>query len=288
MSLVALLCFLTAPVKANTDEVSATPSVTILNEYEYIKALKAQTDEELKKNGFSDEEVKKVKELDYKKELKERSKLANEKLKNMGYTKEQIKLLREYDGSEESVQALAATATITSNLISASSSQYKVNFNWSWSSCPVYLLDDVISCVWKATNQSGANANIAYTSANHTIYYKMVETGYTYSSTGSITRKDDYHMIAMYFDMGDSSGTMGTTYAYKGGGSVTLTAPVSGSISEIMMRFEYGHTYVAFKPSVSFSSSGSYGIGVSYSYNCSMEDYSMHRYTQYGQTLDPQ
>jgi len=77
---------------------------TILSESVYSEGLqyverKGMTDEELKEQGLSDQQIEEIRSLSYEERLLERASYSDEQLTAMGYTSEQIQILREYDGS---------------------------------------------------------------------------------------------------------------------------------------------------------------------------------------------
>lgn len=156
----------------------------VINEYLRIKEMKQLNNDTLKKMGLSDSSIEELKKLDYKEELRKRSKLSDKNLIGMGYTQSQIKLLKNYDGSEASTMALSASAYIYSHIVSAISTRFVVGFTWSWTCCPAMLESDVIGVAWQATSPQGYTMNVAYNSNNsyHKVRYKDTRTGSTYYS----------------------------------------------------------------------------------------------------------
>ncbi|SHI07848.1 hypothetical protein [Clostridium grantii] len=279
---IMLSCLILMPTTALA---SSNSNTITINEYEQYKSLKELKDFELEELGYTKEDIKEFKNLDYKKELKDRSKLSKEQLKNMGYSDEKINGLKSYDGSEEQTSTLSATLSLSSNIYSASATKYKVNFNWAWSSAPIFWGNDVVGCAWSGTNPSSQPMNLAYSSNSyHTIYYKWTDTGKTYSQTGAITRLNDYGLVAMHFSEGTNLGEGIGTYAYKGSGRIEVNTINSATSQEICMRFEYGHNTIGLKPSVSASGSG-VGLNISFSWYIDTIATSMHRYNRYGSTL---
>lgn len=264
----------------------------VINEYLRVKGMQQLDNITLKKMGLSDNQIEKLKKLDYKSELTKRSKLSDDTLKNMGYTQSQIELLKKYDGSEVMTAALSASATIYSSIYSASATNFTVSFHWDWSCCPVCLDTDVIGAAWNATSPQGYQMNIAYNSSGsyHVVRYRNTGTGSTYYQGQSITRKDDYHLVGLYFNEGwtayKDSPYAPTQYWYAdyGYGQISVSATSGATVQEICMRFEYGHSQLGVTPSVEVSSSGA-SIGITFSWFVSEEDWSMHRYDRYGNTL---
>ncbi|WP_343019616.1 hypothetical protein, partial [Clostridium celatum] len=81
----------------------------VVNEYTVIKSLQEKTNEELSESGFSDDEIAKLREFDYEKELRKRSELNISELKEIGYTDNEIKLLKskEEEWTEQDIEERA-------------------------------------------------------------------------------------------------------------------------------------------------------------------------------------
>lgn len=262
-------------------------SVTTFNEYEAYKYYISLSDSELLELGFTSEDIDYLRSFNYKEELIKRSKFSNEQLSSLGYSDEEIKKIKTYDGSEDVEPYLFAEATIYSSLSSASSSRFVVDFSWNWSSCPVFIKSDIIAVVWNATNSSGGTMNAAINKSSsrtyHNVTYYDTYTGKYSTESKPFSIKNEYSGASSTFSMGYNYGDGYMRWANKGRGAVTIDA-VAGSIYELLMRFEYGHTYIVGSPSFSISGSGA-SIGISFNATTRTEDFSSHRYRSNGTTV---
>lgn len=246
--LVALVISLTllAPAFAKDAVISETK---IINEYQSIKELKQKTDSELKNQGYSDAEIKELRKLDYAAELKERAKLDNQILKNLGYTDDQIKKLKSFKGTEDEINALAATITFDAYHINFwydtvnKRSYWKTGFSWSWSSKPIYLSTDVIGAGWTPTMSlltAESYETVTYTPTTiptppaYTKKYSFALAG-TNSAQAKHPLWDSYNLM----------------WASKGSGYVKVTA--GGEIKDMQMKIAYGHTQLSISnPSIAY------------------------------------
>ena len=263
-------------------------TVTTINEYDAYKYYISLSDAELLEGGFSKDDITYLRNLDFKAELKKRADLPTSELRDLGYSDQEINKLRTYDGSDN-IQPYAATGLITSNLYKASPTQFKIMFNWSWSSCPVFMKTDMIAIVWSATSPSGLalNSSLDKSSSNtyHNVTYYDTYTNKSTTKSIPVYPKNEYGGASSSFSVaGVSEGYGYICWASKGGGQITVNAVGNSSISELFMRFEYGHTYIAGTPSFSISGSGS-SIGISFNATTKTEDFSSHRYKSNGQTV---
>ena len=261
-------------------------TVTKINEYDAYKHYISLSDAELLESGFSKDDITYLRNLDFKAELKKRANLPTSQLIELGYSDREISKLRTYDGSDN-IQPYAATGLLTSNLYKASPTQFKVMFNWSWSSCPVFIRTDIIAVVWSASNSSALNMNAAIdksqTNTYHNITYYDTYSGKYTTDKRPFDINHEYAGASSSFSLGYNYGDGYMRWAPKGGGQITINAP-EGPIYELLMRFEYGHTYVTGTPSFKISGSGP-SIGISFNATTKTEDFSSHRYRSNGQTV---
>lgn len=260
-------------------------AVTTYNEYEAYTYYLSLSDSELLNIGFSQDDIDYLRNFDFEEAVRERASLSNDKLNALGYSSDQISALKSTRDSGIIDSRAFATATIYSSLSSASTSRFKVNFSWSWSSCPVFIREDIIACVWNGTNSSGQPLNVAVdkSSLSHTVKYYDTYSGKTTSESKSYSIKNEYSGVSSKFRMGYNYGDGYMRWAKSGSGSVTVKG-TGGSIKEVLMKFEYGHTYITGSPSFSIAGSGS-SIGISFNATTKTEDYSTHRYSSDGKTL---
>lgn len=175
-------CFACATSLEETKVVSSTSEAL-----QYIQNKQA-TDEELKRKGYSESEIKEIREFSYEEAMLERAKCSDAELHAIGYTDEQIKILRAYDGSEltENSPVLAATAVCTGtayfNGYNSSLSKLSFVYKFTWNVKPFWCGTDTMAVSWRAIAPNATTINTSATSRRATIYYYSTTTGNYYSS----------------------------------------------------------------------------------------------------------
>lgn len=273
---------------------------TKVNEYDMYKKLISKTDKELEKIGMKKENIKKLRSIDFNKELKKRSKLDEKTLKNMGYEKEQIKALKDiYKDTTESknnenlnetvklnqvyAAGLFADVYLTTKLIGYSTSKLTIRYNWRWSNLPViYTGDDVVGFAWEGTNSSGSPLNVAIDTAYS--YHKLKQVNTDTSTISYITKSLNvdraYGSAKSTFRLGRS--TEGMTLWYQEGYGNIVVKTTGSSIKEVAMTIAYGHTTYAFSsPSISFPG----GFSISMGWRTDEMDKVVARYTSGGSKI---
>jgi hypothetical protein len=271
-----------------------------LTEYDLYKQMISKTDEELKKQGLNDEEIKELRNFDFNKVLLERAKLNNDELKKMGYTDEQIfKLKKLYGQIKDTRQAkdkisvqdiyaagIFADLILTTWLVSGSDTSITVGFSWRWSNLPVYYGGrDVIAVIWQGTNTNGQPINVSIdTSAS---YHKVQETNTTSPQLdGKVTNlsfevEDYYHSAKSEFQLGYRIEDMIGWYQ-NGWGVIKVNRTGSHYIKEVAMKISYGHTYILVNPGVSFSP---ISFSINFNWNCENMATENAIYSKYGKRI---
>ena len=257
-----------------------------ISELEYFKELKSQTNEELISKGMTPDQIKYIKNFDLISELQERAKLSNEQLKDMGYSDNDIKQLRvslskKNINEDEIIKEIrGATLNLVLGSAIASKSKYTFNYSFRWSSCPIFIQDDLLAATWSATGSNGSPVNVAINKSSSFLTVKYKSTG------GAPNMKDttykwnpihEYRAAKIQFDMGYNMGSGMSYWTYYGSGKLVLDAVVSNTIYEVYLKFGYGHSVVTGTPSVSFSGSGP-SIGMSFGWTTQNEETYSVRY----------
>ena len=201
-----------------------------------------------------------------------------------GYNDKEIAILRKYNGGrlEDHAELKAITGTLTiakPNIVTSSGSAFKLTVKWSWDHCPIVQAKDVFAIAWKPTfGKENGNLRLVTSKSSHKVTYSLID-GTTKTYNKSITNVTPCATAKSEFQMkGDR------IIHYNGGvdvvewaseGKLTLyfeTTYNSAFMTAIDMVFGYGHTYLGASPSVSFDSSGTAGIGISFGWNTSEAD----------------
>lgn len=150
----------------------------ITNEFEMLEELNLKSKKELVSLGYNSEEIDNLKENVYLKELleetKRRTTLSSEELKKYGYTNEQITELKKLENKETITVAEAKALSPTVSLSGRATSfnynaskdmtYFKANFSWNWSSRPLVRHTDIIALGWNGDfyldRSAGSNYNV--------------------------------------------------------------------------------------------------------------------------------
>ncbi|KJR49317.1 hypothetical protein UF75_0395 [Desulfosporosinus sp. I2] len=240
-----------AIVTESTQDTSILVSKTVTNEYDKYKELTSKSDQTLLQEGYSKEDLKKLRSIDYKAELKKRvvenAKLDDETLNKKGYTPEQIMQIRSYVGTEDQLQALSASLYLSTYVLSHSKSSSLSTANlrtdWTWTSAPILEMQDVVAAAWsEGMYLQSANS---YATAS---YYNQSSDVYHHTETYSVTPNLN-NGASVTFNV--LSASYPGTYA-KTGQFGTYVSKQS-SVLELAVKTQYGHSTIFVRPSVSFS-----------------------------------
>lgn len=254
---------------------------TLVTDYDYYNNVSKKNDEELKELGFSEEEIKALRDFDYTEELKSRALLDNKTLEFMGYSEADIiylrKLLTENSNEEMFTTfnnggtdsgGVFATLRLTTYKISKTNNQVMIGFEWIWDKLPVFYGGrEMVAAVWNGTNNSGQPLNVRINDSNASSYQYIVNqnnlngprtTKYTF------TVDDYYHAAYSSFHMGSRVEEL-IDWAKSGYGRITLNASGTSAIKEVALKLKYGHTRIGIgSPGVSFAP---VSLGISFTAN---------------------
>lgn len=241
-----------------------------MNEYDMYCELKEKSDEELSIEGYSNKEIKEIKNFDFEEAIKQRAKLPTETLLKYGYTQKEIEELKELEKLETIPTAVlkeisrdtlgssirvAKKGTILENGTKVNYVDLKYSFKWK--RVPVIMFIDFVAI---AFNSSNSNQFI----------YKIVSDG-THKLTANLTELETgsktSQIVSWKFDtnsqkavsakfavgMKNSSGKV-THMCYSGSGTIRLTN--TSSKSRLYIDACYGHTIINIAPSFSVNLKG--------------------------------
>ncbi|HYF82484.1 MAG TPA: hypothetical protein VEB00_05595 [Clostridia bacterium] len=220
-----------------------------ISEIEMLETLKNMTDAELSKQGYSKNDIKKLRSLDYAEKLKERAKYSEETLKSMGYSDEKIEMLKNFDGSQEQVTALSATLSIDgfTGMYSYSSSTNQTKHSgivsWEWDYAPVWAFTDIIGASWF---EGWHLSSTAY----HNVYYEhSLGTRATQTSKKSFSAVETIAAKSTFPVTGTVYGDL--DYMWARSGYVNLIIYIAGNELNSNIMIKYGHRQVVGTPSIS-------------------------------------
>lgn len=119
MTMLLSMCATAVAEEIEMEEVIASFTT---NEYDSVMKLKQTSDAELKKLGYSAEDIAAIRSFSFEKAFLERAQLPENELYGLGYNADQINLLKSYDGSslEDNPQIKGLIAKITGNITKGS------------------------------------------------------------------------------------------------------------------------------------------------------------------------
>ncbi|WNY27779.1 hypothetical protein [Methanolapillus ohkumae] len=217
-----------------------------INEFEFVSNLSKQSEKSLKISGFSDDDIKIIKNYDN--EFKKHIKLINEtysddELIGFGYTKNEVELIRNFDSSAKTSADLAANMTVKFTILeplkynsSKNETTIKVKYEYQWTRLPVWAFTDSFALGWNDINL-GPNTSI------HTYGYSPVTINYykgstlTKSVSGS-SSVDGFYGTKYQFPMQISSAPQ--SHAMNGIGTVSLKR--QGDVSDVRFHIYYVHS----------------------------------------------
>lgn len=243
-----------------------------VNEYDlYVHNLQKEK-AALTKAGYSVQTIENSRTYEFENRILALGELSEDALAMRGYTNEQIKLIKEYDGTplEEATQMRAALPTMTAKLSAGdcSTQHISVHLTWTWSAAPAtYVFQDSVAVLFHTYNSSGleipARYHTSYTQSMVTYLNYLTGAFYSTRST-SLTSKNVFQHVQTKFDRLDDAYA---AYVASGSFNCYLYLPdeINSSIAFGTFIFEYGC------PRTSVEYSISYPAGISISFGTTVD-----------------
>lgn len=244
-------------------------SVTI-SERDMIHDLQQLSDEELKKLGYTDNEISELRQVNDEYVVKVMRAKTDEELLSMGLTPRQIDIIRNSGNitlaASESFGKVTYTIQKISYTYKSSNTKLQLRATWQWSSSPVFVMTDTFACT---TSDSKFTKESASCVAN----YRLSKGGTILKRTNpSVKTKSSgrgtYVEIPMAYLHSDGIRKM---KAFDGILNVTFKA-TGEKISSVGASSKYIHSKVGVTPSVSFRS-GDIGFSPTIGYDSGPEAY---------------
>lgn len=241
---------------------------TEYNEYEMYKSISSKTDKELLEEGYSNKDIKYIRDFDYEAAVRERANLPEETLKLYGYNENEIKELKSFAVSKNIPEASLmsiARATLGSSIRTkkvgyvtenGKSVRYvDLQYTFQWKKVPFFILSDLVVIAFNSNNASAYSYKVV--SGNN------MKTNMTNLSTGAVTTNtyswvfdtSSTKAVSAKFPVGikDANGNL-THMCWTGIGLIRLTNPDTSS--RLYIDACYGHTTINIVPSFSINISG--------------------------------
>lgn len=281
VTLILSMCLIAVAEEVEREEVI--DSFTI-SEYDSVMELKQTSDAELKKLGYSTEEIATIKDFSFEKALLERAQLSEEELYNFGYNAEQISLLKSFDGEalENAPHMMAVFGTLTGSIAKVgnpSTNSSKAIFSWEWSHAPLVcgVLQDIVACGFTGTAFGSLPTVITVDERSCVVDY--------YGNSSKVGSKypivnvsAPHGMVNAKFKMVEGFVGQQNAWAKKGSFTVSIKEEdISNNLYSSTYTFAYGHTIIQVNPTVNLIP-GSNGL-VTLSFNTGVDSIYHHSRT---------
>lgn len=235
----------------------------VISEYDLYKDLSQKSDSELKLEGYSDKNIKELREKNPKAELKKLSEKSILELKALGYDQERInaiysvKNLDENQISDEVLRVVWAKVELTlrslsyttTGTLTKGTTNARLMATWKWDLCPSTTYIDKLVFSW--------GKSLASKDADITIKHYSSTDRVKKTTKGTVAEKDPNHGCALEIKF---------IAGLKNGGNAYITLYSSQqALKNIECKVTYGHSMVTLTPSVSWN-------GASVSFGTSTKD----------------
>lgn len=236
-------------------------SEVTFNEYLMAKQLLEKSDTELYKMGYSIEEVKELRNIDYEQIIYERyiEKYGTSNMSKNLTAKEFVNTL-----TIDQLSMLTASCTVSHRLDprdyyydSGTNKTYaRITFSWSWNSEPIWKGTDIIGFGWDS------NMYVDTSTSFVNVYY--------YSTFDGNRTRTEQHSFTQYITNNVSDTFELSQPEYPKNGSGTLRLYCTGKNQNLGVSYKYGHTYVGVTvPGISIGS----GAGISFGFTGMVTEY---------------
>lgn len=240
------------------EELIKDPDVVILNEIDIMSDLKKQTDDTLKKDGFSEKAIQEIREFDPRIEIKKLSCKSEDELKSLNFTDTEINKIQSVkDLPLEHIDSavtygVGAKVALTLKKIkyvkAKSATRGVIKATWAWNRQPSTQNYDLLAFSW------GKNFGSLDSESFGKAYCKDVHGKVWDTQNLKIWDKNPNSGCAFKFKI------RGGGYGYISSGYAQVTMRHSEkAINSVETRVTYGHTAVSLEPSVSWN-----GISVTF------------------------
>lgn len=229
----------------------------VMNEYDYIVAIRSASAEEQALMSVSSEEAEYIKSNAIESELMYRAGLPEEELRDFYcYTDEAIQLLKAYDGSRlEDVPVMrTAMASLSAGIgeLVKSGTRVGVIYTWTWDYMPNILSTDRVALSWEGTYKNGLTNNMQFDAYNSfcNVHYRHGDATQSTTTIKTFESNNLYRGAGAKFAMGSSSkwAKGGALYMY-----VNLVNQTDGPLLyQLSAHAEYAHYTFATSVGVTF------------------------------------
>lgn len=249
------------------NETNTQTQETTINEYEYYQKIISMSDEELMKQGCSEQEIREIRNFSFEDEIRKRAALDDDTLHKYGYTDEEIDELRSF-ARKRSISnndvARIAEATLTTSFslrqqgtrVSAGVTFRYVDtlYTWQWNRIPFFVLNDMIAIYFGSDD---ANEYRYDKCCDGEVKYEVTEmfTGNekTYSTNWETKKENDGRTVHATIPLGIKNAGTGVLERFTYSGIAQLRIESRGLNNCLYIDAVYGHSQIQISPSFSLS-----------------------------------
>ncbi len=250
----------------------------IVNEYKALKKLNKELEEFEKSKGdikplleiegYSEKDlyiIKNYKEV-YKNKIENLKNKDIDALKYLGYEEDQIDAIKNFDGSEEMIMRSSSRLSLTTGIRNHEyNSRYdettaQLNIDFRWLGSPTYEFKDILAIVWSDDYIVDTRRSLLEVEYINEHYREEESESYDIEYKGL---NKAHFEFPKQISKRISGGVRG--YSISRGGGVIYFSDIE-RISRIRTYSAYGYNTLRFNPNFSIDSSGTYGLGISFSW----------------------
>lgn len=251
-------------LKINNNDVNYTD----YNEYSVYKSISEKTDKQLLSEGYTEDDIKYIRNFDYEKEIRLRASLPEETLKTYGYTESEIKelkLVAQMDTIPQATLMSISRSTLGSSIRVKKTGNLTENgkkvryvdlqYTFKWKRAPVFIFTDLVVIAFNSNNSSAFSYK-KVSGYNMKTSMTNLAAGSTKTNTYSwVFDTKSQKAVSAKFPVGirDTNGKL-THMCWSGIGVIRLTNPSTSS--RLYIDACYGHTTINLTPSFSINISG--------------------------------
>lgn len=269
------------------NETNTQTQETTINEYEYYQKIISMSDEELMKQGCSEQEIREIRNFSFEDEIRKRAALDDDTLHKYGYTDEEIDELRSFARkrsiSNNDVARIAEATLTTSFKLMQQGTLTEGNENlryvdtiytWQWNKIPFFTFNDMVVIFFKSDE-------------TEYIYHKCCSEEVKYVMTNmingeEITRSTSWTQVIenngravnaeIKLAIRDPNNNALTYFSFSG--MAQLRIKTRNFHNRLYVDAAYGHTQIQITPTFSLSLPGGlagaidFGVGMDKQHCC--------------------
>lgn len=251
-------------------------SRVVINEYDALKELSAQSPATLSADGYTPSEINSIQNYQtiYREHIYNLQPLSDDALLKNGYTTEQLNIIRNFTGSDSEMARLGAELTLYSTptmfkYTSGGRTTGRLAYNWYWTGVPAIKMRDMVAATWNDWFVTANSSYVSYYAVNTGSYYTQESAEFQYPEDDTdvagaghrfrMTKSDNYY------------------YAQRGGGTFDLESDGLYQ-KDFSYYLEYGHATLSYDIGFAVSLPGGASGSVNWTVAATKADWNKDNY----------